>query len=313
MARAAPPARSTSSNSARASRSIRSVSASTYQLPPAGSTTSGTPVSCARICWVRSASVALCAVGSANASSYALVCSDCVPPSTAASAWIATRTTLFCGCCAVRVEPPVWVWNRSRQAASPAPNCSFIRRAHSRRAARNLATSSNRSGNALLFPDHDVHREQHRRGGVDGHRGGHPVERDALGQARQIVHRVDRHPRAAHLPLGHGMIGVVPHLRGEIERHREPRLTGGEEMTEPRVGLFGGAEPGVLPHGPQLAAVHRGVHTARERECPRRPEVARVLPPPVLRAVYRLAVAHVGTPAAAMISTASSTSALLPT
>src|SRR5438093_11739740 len=38
---------------------MRSVSASTHQLPPTGSTTSGTPVSCARICWVQSATLAL--------------------------------------------------------------------------------------------------------------------------------------------------------------------------------------------------------------------------------------------------------------
>src|SRR5205823_4746495 len=116
-------------------------------LPPTGSAVSGTPVSCARICWVRSASVALCSVGSASASSYALVWSDCVPPSTAASAWIATRTTLFLGCCAVRVDPPVCVWKRRRHAASPAWKRSFMSRAHSLRAARNLATSSNRSVN----------------------------------------------------------------------------------------------------------------------------------------------------------------------
>ena len=42
-----------------------------------------------------------------------LVCSDCVPPSTAASACSVTRTTLFSGCCAVSVEPPVCVWKRS--------------------------------------------------------------------------------------------------------------------------------------------------------------------------------------------------------
>ena len=85
-----------------------SVNDSMYQLPPTGSTTSGTPVSCASTCWVRRARVALCLVGSARASSYALVCSDCVPPRTAAIAWSATRTTLFKGCCAVSVAPPVW-------------------------------------------------------------------------------------------------------------------------------------------------------------------------------------------------------------
>ena len=41
------------------------------------------------------------------------MCSDCVPPQTAAKPCSATRTTLFCGCCAVSVTPPVCVWKRS--------------------------------------------------------------------------------------------------------------------------------------------------------------------------------------------------------
>ena len=48
-------------------------------------------------------------VGKAIASSYELVWSDCVPPSTAANAWIVTRTTLLSGCWAVSVTPPVCV------------------------------------------------------------------------------------------------------------------------------------------------------------------------------------------------------------
>jgi hypothetical protein len=41
---------------------------------------------------------------------------DWVPPSTAASACIATRTMLTSGCWAVSVTPAVWVWKRSMQA-----------------------------------------------------------------------------------------------------------------------------------------------------------------------------------------------------
>ncbi len=62
---------------------------------------------------MRSAIVAACSVGSASASSNEFVCSDCAPPHTAESAWIATRTMLFSGCCAVSVEPPVCAWKRS--------------------------------------------------------------------------------------------------------------------------------------------------------------------------------------------------------
>jgi hypothetical protein len=72
-----------------------------------------------------------------------LVWSDCVPPQTAASAWIATRTTLFIGCWAVSVEPAVCVWKRIQsERGSLGAKRSLTSSAHSRRAARNLATSS---------------------------------------------------------------------------------------------------------------------------------------------------------------------------
>ena len=58
---------------------------------------------------LRSAIRADASVGNASASSNEFVCNDCVPPSTAASAWIAVRTMLFSGCCAVKVEPAVCV------------------------------------------------------------------------------------------------------------------------------------------------------------------------------------------------------------
>ena len=52
---------------------------------------------------------------------------------------------LFSGCWAVRVDPPVWVWKRSTlERSSVAPNRSVMMRAHMRRAARYLATSSKR-------------------------------------------------------------------------------------------------------------------------------------------------------------------------
>ena len=56
-------------------------------------------------------------LGRAMASSKALVCSDWVPPSTAARAWTVTRTTFTSGCCAVSWTPAVWVWNRASVTA----------------------------------------------------------------------------------------------------------------------------------------------------------------------------------------------------
>ena len=74
-----------------------------------------TPVSCAITCCVRSASRTACSVGSASASSNEFVWSDCVPPSTAASASIAVRIRFTSGCCAVSDTPAVCVWKRINQ------------------------------------------------------------------------------------------------------------------------------------------------------------------------------------------------------
>ena len=68
-------------------------------------------------CWVRSAIVTDSSVGSAYVSSSELVCSDWVPPSTAASACSAVRTTLLYGCCAVSDTPAVCACVRSCQRA----------------------------------------------------------------------------------------------------------------------------------------------------------------------------------------------------
>ncbi len=89
-------------------------------------------------------------VGNASASSYELVCSDCVPPSTPANASIAVRTMLFNGCWAVNDTPAVCVWKRiSHDFGFLAPNVSFNSRAQMRRAARYFAISSKKSICAL--------------------------------------------------------------------------------------------------------------------------------------------------------------------
>ena len=98
------------------------------------------------ICWVRTAILIAASEGMANASSSELVCSDWVPPNTAASAWIAVRATLLIGCCAVSETPEVWQWARiSHERGSVQRRRSRIIRAHSRRAARSLETSSRKS------------------------------------------------------------------------------------------------------------------------------------------------------------------------
>src|SRR2546425_8355468 len=97
-------------------------------------------------------------------------------------------------------------------------------------------------------------------------------------------------------------------------RSRQPRLTGREQMPEPRVRLLRGPEPGVLPHGPQLAAIHRGMDAPGERKRARSAELARRLGAPVVGTVDRLAVAHLAPTAASAerIRAANATSSLLP-
>ena len=126
------------------------MSASTKYEPPSGSIVLATPVSCAMICWARSAMRAASSVGSASASSWEFVCSDWVPPSTAASASIAVRVMLLNGCCAVSETPEVCACVRmSHERGSRAPKRSRSSRAQIRRAARSFATSSKRSICAL--------------------------------------------------------------------------------------------------------------------------------------------------------------------
>jgi len=60
------------------------------------------------------------------------------------------------------------------------------------------------------------------------------------------------------------MIGVVPNLGGEIEGHRETRLTLSQEEAVALVRLVGRCVSRVLAQGPKAAPVHRGLHAARK-------------------------------------------------
>ena len=91
--------------------------------------------------WVFLAMRALNSVGSAIASSSALVCRLWVPPKTAAIASMVVRTTLLYGSCAVSVQPEVWQWVRRIELfACFGLNSSMILN-QSPRAARILAIS----------------------------------------------------------------------------------------------------------------------------------------------------------------------------
>ena len=91
--------------------------------------------------WVLRAIRAENSVGSAIASSSALVCSDWVPPNTAAIASMVVRMTLLYGSCSVNDQPEVWLCVRSIIDFGFLGLNSFMIRHHNRRPARILAIS----------------------------------------------------------------------------------------------------------------------------------------------------------------------------
>ena len=75
------------------------------------------PLSCCSTIWVLRAMRAEKSVGSASASSSALVCSDWVWPCVAAIASMQVRATLLNTSCAASDQPEVWQWARSDERA----------------------------------------------------------------------------------------------------------------------------------------------------------------------------------------------------
>ena len=77
---------------------------------------------------------------------------------------------------------------------------------------------------ALLVGDRDVERHQPRRRGVDGHRGVHGAERNAVEQRAHVAEMIDRHADLADLAARQHVVAVVAGLRRQIEGDREAGL-----------------------------------------------------------------------------------------
>ena len=67
-------------------------------------------------------------------------------------------------------------------------------------------------------------------------------------------------------PCASAMIGVHADLRGQIERDGKPGLALFEQIAIAAIRFGGAAEAGILPHGPEAAAIHGGIDAARERK-----------------------------------------------
>ena len=111
----------------------------------------------------------------------------------------------------------------------------------------------------------DVEREQDGRGRVDGHGGRDALERDPVEEDLHVLEAVDGHAHAADLAHGLGIVGVVADLGREVEGDGEAGRAALEQVAVAPVGLGRGAEPRVLAHRPELAAVAAGVEAAGER------------------------------------------------
>ena len=77
---------------------------------------------------------------------------------------------------------------------------------------------------ALLLGDQLVEQQQDGAGGVDRHRRRDLVHREVGHEQAHVGQRVDGHADLAHLALGPGVVGVVAHLRRQVEGAREAGL-----------------------------------------------------------------------------------------
>ena len=70
----------------------------------------------------------------------------------------------------------------------------------------------------------------------------------------------------------------MPICVGRSKATLRARLAASEQIAIALVRFGGGAEAGVLPHGPEPAAIHRGIDAARERKFAGEAEIALVIP-----------------------------------
>src|SRR5687768_13289493 len=73
------------------------------------------------------------------------------------------------------------------------------------------------------------------------------------------------------------MVGVIPHLRRQIEGDAESADPLGHQIPIPRVGLCGCSVAGVLPHRPQTPAIHGRLNAASVWELPGQTDNMRVV------------------------------------
>ena len=74
--------------------------------------------------------------------------------------------------------------------------------------------------------------------------------------------RVDGDADLAHLALASGLIGVVAHLRRQVEGDREAGLPCSSKYWIARFDSSAEQKPGILAHRPEASAIHRRLDAA---------------------------------------------------
>ena len=127
---------------------------------------------------------------------------------------------------------------------------------------------------AGLLGGHDVHRPDRRGRAVDRHRGGDPVERQAVEQDLHVGQARDADAARPELALGLRIVAVVAVQRGHVVGDRQARLAGVEQLPEPGVGVLRSTEPGEHPHRPEPAPVAGRMDAPGERRLTGKADVA---------------------------------------
>ena len=117
----------------------------------------------------------------------------------------------------------------------------------------------------LFLGGNHIQREDRQHRAVHRHRDRHRRQIDTVEQLPHIQDGIDCHTGHSDVARDAGMVGVVPAVRREVERDRQPLLPGGEVPAIERIGFGCRGEPGVLPDRPRLVDVHRRIRPAQVR------------------------------------------------
>ena len=120
-------------------------------------------------------------------------------------------------------------------------------------------------GNALLLGYGDVHAQQYGSRSIDGHGGGNFVQLDLVEQDFHISQGVNRNAYLANFAFSHRIGGIITDLGRQVECAGQAAATVSQQVTITLVGFFGSGEASVHTHGPETAAIHRGLYATGVR------------------------------------------------